>query len=174
MEWRKIEGFEYEVSDEGQVRSLDRIIIRRGVEARLVGKELKFRKHRNGYRCISLAGGAQRTVHSLVAAAFIGPRPCGYDINHKDGDKTNNQLENLEYVTRSSNMRHAIATGLMPPPPVKRGTSQHLNRLNEEQVREIRKRYENGEGIAHMARDYEVGESTVRHIIRGNSWAWLL
>ena len=173
MEWRKIESFDYEVSDDGRVRSLDRTIIRKGVEAHLMGRELAMRIHTHGYHMVALGRKGQRTVHSLVAAAFIGPRPEGFDVNHKDGDKTNNNVGNLEYITRSGNMRHAVQTGLMPPPPVKRGTSQHLNKLSEDQVRNIRKRYKDGEGMAHMARSYEVNESTIRNIIKGNTWAWL-
>jgi Mor family transcriptional regulator len=70
-------------------------------------------------------------------------------------------------------MRHAVATGLSPKPPLKRGTDQHKARLNEEKVRQIRAEHANGAGIARLARQYGVGESTIRNVVRGNTWAWL-
>ena len=166
-------GF-YEVSDEGEVRSIDRIIERRGKPARLAGKVLKPLKHSQGYAMVALNAGSRQLVHSLVMETFVGPRPKGMDINHKNGDKKDNRLENLEYCSRSQNMTHAVKTGLMPPPPLKRGTAQHLNKLTENQVREIRKWSSEGGGTAQIARHYNVGESTVRNILKGNSWSWLI
>lgn len=52
-------------------------------------------------------------IHHLVAEHFIGPRPEKMDINHKDGNKTNNHVSNLEYVTHGDNMRHAFNSGLV-------------------------------------------------------------
>lgn len=67
-----------------------------------------------GYRVVTLCeGGRQhkRYVHRLIAEAFHGP-PLGLNVNHKDGDKTNNRVENLEWVTARENNQHAINTGL--------------------------------------------------------------
>jgi HNH endonuclease/NUMOD4 motif len=163
----------YEVSDEGFVRSVDRVIERRGKPARLKGKELKLLAHSQGYWSVCLSNQKRHLVHSLVMEAFVGPRKKGMDINHKNGDKKDNRLENLEYCSRSQNMAHAVRTGLMPPPPNKRGASQHLARLNEADVRGIRQWHKEGGGVAQMARFFDVGESTVRNIIKRNSWAWL-
>lgn len=66
---------------------------------------------RDGYLFVTLSVNslrAHRTIHSMVAEAFIGPRPAGAHINHIDGNKRNNALENLEYVTASRNAQHAI------------------------------------------------------------------
>ena len=163
----------YEVSDEGEVRSVDRTIERNGKPARLAGKTLKPLKHSHGYWSVSLGTGKRRLVHSLVMEAFVGPRPKGMDINHENGNKQDNRLENLEYCSRSQNMAHAVRTGLMDPPPVKRGSSQHLAKLSEDDVRSIRQWHSDGGGIAQMARSFGVGESTVRNIVKRNSWAWL-
>lgn len=173
-EWRPCPcDAHYEVSDEGEVRSVDRTVARNGKPAQIRGKLLKPRKHSQGYRSVSMTGQKQATIHSLVMEAFVGPRPLGTDINHKNGDKADNRLENLEYCSRSQNMTHAVKTGLMPPPPIKRGTSQHLCRLDEKQVRRIRAWHAEGGGVAQMARHYDVGESTIRNIVRRTSWAWL-
>lgn len=53
-------------------------------------------------------------AHQLVAMAFIGPRFAGYEINHKDGNKANNSVANLEWVTPAENKRHAQKNGLVP------------------------------------------------------------
>jgi len=176
IEWRDIPSCSgYQASSDGQIRSVERRIVFRDGRSRVFpGKVLAQSNHTAGYRQV-LPGkyNGTKTVHILILEAFTGYRPEGMWVNHKDGNKHNNKLENLEWVSASDNMRHAVATGLTPKPPLKRGTDQHLNKLAENQVREIRKRYANGEGIAKMAREYKVGESTVRHVIQRTSWAWL-
>lgn len=94
----------YLISDSGQVFST------------ISKKYLKTSCGRAGYPVVGLTAGkgkrTMRTVHSLVAEAFIGSRPANHEINHKDGCKTNNHVNNLEYVTPSENIRHAFTTGL--------------------------------------------------------------
>lgn len=178
-EWRDVPSSPmYQVSETGDVRSKDRIIqVRtngRGTyDRQMAGQPIAFTKLPAGYLVVQLGRGHKRTVHSLVAEAFIGPRPKGMDINHKDGNKKNNNVGNLEYCSRSANMKHAYDTGLVPKPPLKRGTDQHLCRLDEDKVRAIRKWHEDGGGIAQMARHYDVGESTIRNLVQRKSWAWL-
>ena len=184
MSWTPIPNSDnYEVNRAGEVRRLpvtQRVTMKDGtVRFRpKAGRVLKPRKHNQGYRFVSITmldgTTKQRTIHSLVMETFVGPRPNGLWINHKNGDKTDNRLENLEYCTASDNQRHAVATGLAPKPPLRRGTdNDHKCKLTEDQVRQIRADYTNGAGIARMARQYAVGESTIRHIVQRTSWAWL-
>ena len=71
----------------------------------------------NNYKTIQ-ACGKQLKVHRLVAAAFL-PNPEGkQEVNHKDGNKANNYVENLEWITASENIQHAYRTGLMKGKPV--------------------------------------------------------
>src|SRR5688500_18178567 len=100
MSWVAIEGQDglYSVSREGQVRS-ERYGILKTNDAR-------------DYRTVQLANRKRFTVHRLVAAAFIGPRPQVAQINHKNGIKSDNRAENLEYCTGSQNMKHCFMTGL--------------------------------------------------------------
>jgi hypothetical protein len=106
-EWRGISGFsDYQVSNQGRVRSFKRA-------AALV---LTLKKSPQGYQVVGLSiGGTAKwmTVHSLVCAAFIGARPERYQINHKNGIKTDNWPENLEYITPKANTRHAHRMGLV-------------------------------------------------------------
>lgn len=111
--WRAIPGYEglYEASEYGEVRSLKR--------HSTSGKVLKpYCNPRNGYMYVSLSKhnkAITKRVHGLVAAAFFGIRPEGLQVNHIDGDKTNNAIGNLEYCTQSENMTHAFQTGLEKP-----------------------------------------------------------
>ena len=98
-EWRPVVGFpDYMVSDLGRVYS------------HISQKFLALVEASNGYLVVKLPKGAV-TVHSLVAAAFIGPRPAKADIRHLDGKKKNCCLGNLAYGTRSQNIRDDYRTG---------------------------------------------------------------
>lgn len=112
-EWRSILGGAYEISSEGRLR--------RAIPGRktFVGKILKPHLVGSGYLAFAATiNGANKPfyLHALVAEAFIGPRPEGYDINHKDGNKKNNVWTNIEYMTHSDNMYHAYEHGLMSKP----------------------------------------------------------
>ena len=117
--WHPVVGFEreYEVSDQGDVRRSGRAARRgsgRGGGAR-IGRSIKAHEVSGGYLSVQLwrdGRPSMHLVHRLVAAAFIGPRPDGYEVNHKDGNKRRNTVANLEYLTRSDNLRHAYRTGL--------------------------------------------------------------
>jgi hypothetical protein len=110
--WRAIPGWEglYEASDDGQVRSVERITggyRRRGVL--ICGSLVK-----GGYRqiCLSREGGRQYLlVHRLVALTFIGPCPDGLQACHNDGDSSNNAVRNLRYDTASANELDKVRHG---------------------------------------------------------------
>ena len=100
--WKQVVGYEglYEVSDTGEVKSLHRNII------------LKPQANRYGYLMVTLSkNGVTKgvTIHGLVAKAFID-NPQGFpEVNHKDEDKTNNCVSNLEWCTHRENLRHGTA-----------------------------------------------------------------
>lgn len=114
--WQDIEGFEkiYQVSNLGNVRSLDRLL-RNG--RNLKGRVLKKTPDKDGYLTITFSVNGKHAcpkVHRLVAIAFIPNHESKSEVNHKDGDKTNNKVSNLEWVTRLENITHAYENGLKP------------------------------------------------------------
>lgn len=112
--WRSVEGFPYyEINSSGQVRSIDRKVWggpRMGFYLKR-GRILKPGIASHGYPTVSLGRRNSRTLHSLVAEAFLGPCPQGCEVRHKDGNRQNPRLENLEYGTRSDNMKDAAKHG---------------------------------------------------------------
>lgn len=116
--WRpllSLDGY-YEVSDHGQVRSVDRVITDSlGRSRRIKGFALALSQHPSGHLHVrlSISGvGATRKVHHLVLEAFVGPRPPGQEGCHWDDDPGNNHLPNLRWGTRSDNMQDAIRNGI--------------------------------------------------------------
>lgn len=107
--WLPVPGWEgnYEVSDEGDVRSLDRVVtLPNGQKRSYKGKLLKPTVNRLGYPMVVLSRpGEQRTmkVHRLVLTAFVGPCPDGMEACHNNGDRGDARLENLRWDTHSNN-----------------------------------------------------------------------
>ena len=119
-EWRPVLGWEglYEVSDQGRVRSVDRIVRNRpGVTLTIRGQVLKPRVSKGGYLVVWLYNdGARREqpTSRLVCAAWHGPCPPDMECRHLDDDKTNNTPENLCWGTRSENTYDKIRNGRHP------------------------------------------------------------
>ena len=118
--WKPIKGFEglYEISNFGNVKSLPRIKINNRGKQLTKERIMKPNKTRNKYLNVPLTGENHikkyYSIHRLVAQTFI-PNPDNLpEINHINGDKTNNRVDNLEWVTRSENIRHAYNNGLNP------------------------------------------------------------
>lgn len=115
--WKDIPGYEgyYQVSNTGEVRSLDRVIHKSGgVSQNRKGHLLPRRENEDGYRTVRLSKDGVRkqfSVHSLVAKAFVAGYFDGAEVNHKDCDRANNIPENLEWVTHADNVQYTILKG---------------------------------------------------------------
>ena len=164
--WRDICGYEglYKVSNFGRVKSLH------------CGREklLKAGVSNTGYANMSLTKTKTKKnfhVHALVAGAFL-PNPEGKrELNHIDGNKTNNRVENLEWITGSENTRHAIQNGQLK---IKKGSQCRFAKLTDEQVRYIRRVYiprHHEFGQLALARRFNVSSSTIYEIISGKYYA---
>lgn len=119
------------------------------------------------YTRVILAFGKRREpryVHRLVAETFIGPSPRGMEVNHIDGNKTNNHVSNLEYVTHVENSRHAARLGL-----VRSGLRHHGQKLTTFQVQMIL--LLNGHvGTIELARWFGVDPTTISAVRHGQTW----
>lgn len=162
--WREIPDTDYSVSNLGRIAS------------RKFGnwRVLRPARNSNGYLCVCLySGSGQRsvTVHSLVAGAFLVPKPTPkHEVNHKNGVRDDPRDCNLEWVTRSQNVRHGFEilgnVGI-------RGEGNKWTKMTEIGVREIRRRWTAGEKLKTIADDYGIDPSNVGNIVHGKSWAWL-
>lgn len=169
VRWKVVEGWPYEVSDDGRVRRTER------ASGATVGKELKVRFDRYGYKRVNLRRKGEHyrtfTIHRLVAEAFIpAPGPVEeLEVNHINGVKSDSRIENLEWVTPSGNHFHAVRTGLS-----NRGSRSTNAKLTDEQVMEIRTRYKGEWGEqGRLALEYGVTQGLVSKIVRGDTWTHL-
>lgn len=116
-EWKPIPGYEgyYELSSTGKVRSVGHTVKSKGGARTTNGRVRRQYQGTNGYMYVNLSvcnKSYRKTVHRLIALAFI-PNPGNLpEINHIDGDKTNNNVSNLEWCTHKYNTQHAYDKGL--------------------------------------------------------------
>ena len=150
---------EYEVSDLGRVRSLDREVIHQ-----MKGKLLRPGRSSNGYPSVVMGQKDSRTVHSIVAAAFLGPCPAGQQVRHRDGDRANPAVVNLLYGTPVENRADAERHQT-----VVKGSQYRSAKLTEAKARRIRAlRGKVSQSI--LARRFGVSPATVQAVHDGRTW----
>lgn len=173
--WKDIEGFPcYQVSNLGRVRSNKKL-----ASKTIIMKPIFVKSYRNtGYYKVGLCrgtfGNSEKIpffIHRIVATAFI-PNPEGKPhVNHKDNNKANNAVTNLEWVTVAENNQHAYREGFKVAP---RGEQRYWNtKLKEAQVIEIKARSAKGEPVNSIYRDYPVAYATVKDIVENRTWKHL-
>lgn len=151
----------YEVSHNGEVRRVDRKAFR----------TLKPYKNTHGYLIVSLSLNGQvkdYSVHSLVLKAFVGDCPDGLEINHINGVRDDNNLNNLEYVTRSDNHLHrtqVLRHGI--------GETNPMTSLKDIEVDRIRGLYRDGLTQKQIAKMYSTTREVISRIVLGKTWKHL-
>lgn len=168
--WKPVIGWEefYEVSNLGRVKGLNRLS---SSGKRLQSKIRKSVYNKKGYLILGLSKNGinkMQITHRLVAKAFI-PNPNNLpQINHKDGDKTNNKPENLEWVTSLENIKHAYATGLKEGMP---GETNGRALSSNKEVEDIIERYNIGEKASEIVKSTGLTLFNIREILFGKSWS---
>lgn len=160
--FRDIPGYEndYKISNAGTL-------------CRIVNGQLKSIKTHNdrNYLFASLCKNGQRkqiSVHRLVALTFLGNGHCphclsAYTVNHKDGNPYNNHVDNLEYTTQSMNAKTPTSTQ-------RHSQNSPTRRLNEENVRKIKRMLKNQIKGLTIAKQFNVTPSTICDINKGRLW----
>ncbi len=158
--WKDVVGYEgrYEVSDRGRVRSLK-------YNRQQFSKVLQPRTHDQGYLGVCLCADGktrQQFIHALVLSAFVGPRPRGFCCDHRDGNRANNAVGNLEWVTYSENAFRGVRTC---------GEKNHHAKMTKAKVITIRKLHAQG-GITQreLARQCEVSQPSISRIVSRATW----
>ena len=155
--WKPVLGYEniYSVSSFGRIR---RELKTCGTQP---GRIVNSWMGTDGYFKASLSSKSKVrkfSVHSLVAQAFIGVRMCGFEVNHKDSIRTNNNISNLEYISYQDNSRH-------------NGITNGCSKLTEEDVRQIRQKYVPGTYSQYrLAREFNVQRPTIHKVLKRISW----
>lgn len=170
--WLPVRGLEdfYEVSSRGSVRRL------KAASGTRAGKPCKPSFVR-GYARYALSFGERRprflSAHRLVYEAFVSLIPEGMQINHKNGLRADNRVENLEVMTPGENTRHSYDVLGKNPPRINSmpGESNPRAKVNWEQVREIRRSYATGNfSQSQLASDYGIDQTVVSRIILQKIW----
>lgn len=166
-EWRKVFGYEskYLVSNYGRVKSIGR----KDTLGRYLHEKVMKINTATIYPSVSLyicGKKKMHNIHRLVAIAFIpNPynKPC---VNHIDGNKENNFVENLEWATHSENQYHACDIGLMPS-----GEDSHMSKLSENDVLQIRSIFDQGFfTYKEIANAFDVTLTNVHKIVKMETW----
>ena len=177
--WKDVKGYEgyYQVSNLGNVRSLDRIILcKNGSERFTVGKSLKPQMDYQGYLRVGLNFcGKFKThrVHRLVALNFLDEKENKDQVNHVNGVKNDNRVTNLEWVTGSENIKHAIKTGLIKDTFIKNSNKGNLNpnsKLDEEDVKLIRQLRKDGYKLKELSDIFKVSVVHLSRICNYKYW----
>ncbi len=161
--WKPIVGYEgwYSISNFGRIRRDKKC------SKVKIGHILRPCKNKGYYQISLLKNKVRRhyEIHSLIANAFIGIRPIGMQVNHKDGNSENNNLLNLEYVTPAQNMKHARDMGKY------REENNGRVKFTREQIISMRKEYSCG-GIRQidLVKKYKISKAWLSMILNRKYW----
>ena len=182
-EWKPVVGHEglYEVSDQGRVRSLDRICRdKNGLAKKFKGRAMTCSVRQNQYGRYAIVGlpaknkqgKKSRYVAHLVLEAFDQPRPLGMECCHCDGNSLNNQANNLRWATPKENTLDKYSHGT-----VLWGSKNHQAKLTEQQVIEIRQKYmrysKYKTNSKELAKEYDTSTQQIGKIVRRERWCHL-
>jgi hypothetical protein len=166
--WKKIPGHtKYSANQFGEIRRDERA----GNAMPGICKQYLYQVNGRGGRywrvSVTCDEGRHKSLmsHALIALAWIGLRPEGMVTRHLDGDSENNNASNLAYGTYTQNVHDAIEHGSQV-----RGIKQHLAKLGEIEVRQLKLKFLSGQGFAELGLIYGVNRTTCLDIVSGRTW----
>lgn len=165
MNWKPVKGFEiqYSVSDTGLIRSNERLSLQGHA---MLGKIMKTSVDKSGYVMVNLRSGSlmkRVKVHRLVAEAFI-PKVLGKQfINHIDGNKSNNEITNLEWCTAAENSKHS--THCLGNKPKGRLPSENIKIRNDEIKQYIDSVGKDSVSKTSLVKKFSIGYSTASKLL---------
>ncbi len=178
--WKDVVDYEglYEVSSLVRARSLSRTrmhfrhkkILKVLYEKRILVGGIGIR----GYKKVTLyKNGLHKifVIHRLVAKAFLQNLENKPQVNHKNGIKTDNRVENLEWCSPGENIRHAWKNGLCEVGARSLGNNHYLSKLTEKQVLEIREKWKTGKYLQReLGDEYGVSRGSIEQIVNRKTW----
>lgn len=163
----------YEASNYGRIKSLG---IYHGKTNNFFNKPhiLKAKNNCNGYLMYSLANYGKVnyvSAHRIIASTFLIKNVSQIQVNHKDGNKHNNRIDNLEWCTRSENIKHAYNNGLKISKGVSMPKEKNPNsKYTEREINDIRNKRKQGYTLKKLAIEYNTYESYICRICKKNFW----
>lgn len=171
--WKRFNDI-LEVSNHGRIRTIERVIqgvgFARSKTKRTIKSKLREIQYQHAYPSIRDRKQFFR-VHRMVALMFIPNPENKPEVNHIDGNKLNFYYKNLEWSTRKENMEHAVLNGLVADSP--KGTNHWNNKLDETQVKTIRKCLNDGMTQQKLADYFKVHRTCISAIACKYHWAHL-
>jgi hypothetical protein len=176
--WKNIPAYEgmYQVSNLGRVKTVAREVKNTAKSFRKLEEKIHTPcDNGNGYKYVTLSMSRVRSnyyIHRIVAEVFLCNCFELLEVNHIDGNKANNRVDNLEWCTRSENAKHAHKSGLNH---VLKGEANPGAKLTEEIVRKVRELYDTGQYTQKkLAEDFGIGKGYIFHIVHRNKWKHVL
>lgn len=169
--WRPIPlNLRYEASSLGRIRRSAVALSSKGARH---GRILSQRPTKKGYMTVVIYDGHGKSrivkTHILVASAFLGPCPKGYEVNHIDLNKANNAKTNLEYVTHSRNCQHALEKGVIWGTRGSKVANSVLTEKDIPQIVAMLGKKTHGQ----IAKEFGVKIGAICGIANGRNWSWL-
>lgn len=162
--WKKIPNYDnYYASNLGRIKN---------VKTNKILKNVSRHSDKLDYMCVSLSNCGKvkmHTIHSLVLSSFVGERPINSVINHINGNKQDNNINNLEYCTQSENRKQDFINDRQSFV----GEKNTQSKLKESDILEILKLKKQGLSYREIAKKYNVVHGCIQRIINGSGWKHL-